>query len=68
MLLSCGKPAFVEDQALHIVGQIDQHDLGLGTLDPDCADEQHHMRLLLRQSATLFCAARIRILNIATQS
>jgi len=29
----------VEDQALHIVGHIGQHDLGLGTLEADVADE-----------------------------
>jgi hypothetical protein len=45
--LSYGKPAFVEDQALHIVSKIDQHDLGLGTLEADGGDEQSHMRLLL---------------------
>ncbi len=45
--LSCGKPAFVEDQVLHIVCQISEHDLGLGTLDQDGADEKPHMRLLL---------------------
>jgi hypothetical protein len=33
--LSCGKPAFVEDQALHVMHQIGQHDLGLGPLDAD---------------------------------
>lgn len=47
--LSYGKPAFVEDQALHIVGQISEHDLGLGTFDPDGTDEQTHMCLLLRK-------------------
>ena len=49
MQLSFGKPAFVEDQALHIVFQMSEHDLGLGTLDPDGTDEQTHMRLLLRK-------------------
>jgi hypothetical protein len=39
----------VEDQALHIVGQISEHDLGLGAFDPDGTDEQTHMRLLLRK-------------------
>ncbi len=39
----------MEDQALHIIHQIGQHDLGLGTLDPDRTDEQPHMRLLLRK-------------------
>jgi len=39
----------VEDQALHIVCQIGEHDLGLGTLDHDGTDEQPDMRLLLRK-------------------
>lgn len=34
----------MEDQAHHIVGQIREHDLGLGTLEGDCADEQPHMQ------------------------
>jgi hypothetical protein len=35
----------VEDQATHFVGEVDQHDRGLGALDTDGADEQTHMRL-----------------------
>ena len=39
----------MEDQALHIVGKIGERDLGLGSLDADRADEQGHVRLLLRK-------------------
>ena len=31
-------PSFVEDQAVHVVGQVGQRDLGLGALDADGAD------------------------------
>ena len=41
--------SFVEDEALHIVGKIGERDLGLGALDADRADEQGHVRLLLRK-------------------
>ena len=37
----------MEDQAVHIVGQIGQRDLGVGALDADGADEQPHVGLLL---------------------
>ncbi len=53
--LSCGEPAFVEDQALHVVGQIGQHDLGLRPPDADGADEQPHMCLLLRKDVFDSC-------------
>jgi hypothetical protein len=53
--LSFGKPGFVEGQALSIVGQIGQHDLGLGPLDPDGKDEQPHLRLLLRKDVLHSC-------------
>jgi hypothetical protein len=39
----------MEDQAAHIIGEVDEHDLGLGALDPDGADEQPHVRFLLRK-------------------
>lgn len=55
MQLSCGKPPFVEDQALHVISQIGKHDLGLRALDPDGADEQPHMRLLLRKEVFDSC-------------
>ena len=42
-------PSFVEYQTVHVVGQIDQRDFGLGTLDADGADEQAHLGLLLRE-------------------
>lgn len=47
--LSCRAPSFVEDQAVHVVGQIGQRDLGLGAFDADRADEQPHPGLLLRE-------------------
>jgi hypothetical protein len=37
----------MEDQAFHIIGEVDEHDLGLGAFDVDGADEQSHVRLLL---------------------
>jgi len=36
--LSCRCPTLVEDQAVHIVGEVGQCDLGLGALDADGAD------------------------------
>ena len=42
-------PSFVEDQAVHVAGQIGERDLGLGALDADGADEQPHLGLLLRE-------------------
>ncbi len=36
----------MEDQAVHVVGEIGQRDLGLGALDADGADEQPHLVLL----------------------
>lgn len=39
----------MEDQALHIVSQIDEGDLGLGALDADRADKQPHVRFFLRK-------------------
>ena len=37
----------MEDQAAHVVGQIDQYNFGLGALDADGADEQTHAGDLL---------------------
>jgi hypothetical protein len=42
-------PSFVEDQALHVVSQIDEGDLGLGTFDTNGPYEQCHMRFFLRK-------------------
>ncbi len=39
----------MEDQAIHVAGQIGERDLGLGALDADGADEQPHLGLLLRE-------------------
>jgi hypothetical protein len=39
----------VEDQALHILGEVDACDLGLCAFDADGTDEQAHMRLILRK-------------------
>ena len=39
-------PSFVEDQAVHVVGEVGEGDLGFGALDADSADEQHHLVLL----------------------
>jgi hypothetical protein len=52
MQLSCDKSAFVEDQAPHIISQ---NDLSLRALDPDGADEQPHLRLLLRKDVFDSC-------------
>jgi len=57
LLFSCGfpdhrahlsrrYPSFVEDQAVHVVGEVGERDLGLGALDADGADEQPHLVLL----------------------
>lgn len=46
--LSCRAPSFVEDQAVHVVGQIGQRDLGLGAFDADrAADPPLRLELLL---------------------
>lgn len=45
--LSHHRPPFVEDQAVHVVGQIGQRDLGLSALDADGADKQPHLVLLV---------------------
>lgn len=34
-----GCPSFVEDQAVHVVGEVGQRDFGFGALDADGADE-----------------------------
>ena len=39
-------PSFMEDQAMHVVSQIGEGDLGLGALDADGADEQAHLVFL----------------------
>ena len=49
MHLSCGRPSLVEDQALHVIGEINEHDLGFITLDADGADIKPHMRFLLHE-------------------
>ena len=41
--LSCRCPSFVEDQSVHIVGEIGERDLGFRALDADGADEQGHV-------------------------
>lgn len=38
----------MEDQPVHVVGQVGERDLGLGAGDADGADEQAHFRLLMR--------------------
>ena len=45
----------MEDQALHIVGEVDEHDLGLGALEADGANEQAHVCLLLRKNMLDLC-------------
>jgi hypothetical protein len=47
--LSRRRPCFVEDQAVHVEGQIGERDFRLGALDADGADEQAHFRLLMRK-------------------
>ena len=32
-------PPLVENQAVHVVGEVSEHDLGFGTLDADGPDE-----------------------------
>ena len=49
MHLSCRCLPLVEDQALHIVGEVDEGDLGFGTFDADGSNEQPHVRFLLRE-------------------
>lgn len=44
--LFLGGAAFVEDQAVDIVGEVGERDLRLGTRDADGADEQRHLVLL----------------------
>ena len=39
----------MKDQALHVIGEINEYDLGFCTLDADGADIKPHMRLLLRE-------------------
>ena len=39
----------MEEQAFHIIGEVDEHDLGLGALEADGADKQPHVALLLRE-------------------
>ncbi len=45
--LAHGGPSVVEDQAVHVLGQIDERDLGLGAVQADGADGQAHDCLLL---------------------
>jgi hypothetical protein len=45
--LSPLRPSLVENQTAHVVGEVDQYDLGLGALDADGAYEQTHVRLFL---------------------
>lgn len=45
--LSHRRPSLVEDQAVHIVGEVGQCDLGFGALDADGADKQPHMMLFM---------------------
>ena len=44
--LSRRSPAFVEDQAVDVVGQVGEHDLRFGSGDADGADEKPHLVLL----------------------
>ena len=39
----------MEDQTARIVSEVDERDLGLGPLETNSADEQPHVRLLLRE-------------------
>jgi hypothetical protein len=43
---ACRCLSLVEDQAVHIAGEVGQRDLGLGAFDADGADEQPHLVLL----------------------
>lgn len=36
----------MEDQAVHVVGEVGERDLGLGAFDADGANEQPHLVLL----------------------
>ena len=40
------RSSLVEDQAVHVVGEVGEVDLGLGALDADGADEQPHLVFL----------------------
>jgi hypothetical protein len=44
--LSHSCPSFVEDQAVHVVCEVGEGDLGLGALDADGADKQPHLVFL----------------------
>ena len=50
----------MEDQAVHIVGQIGEGDPGLGTLDADGTDEQPLLVLLMGEHV-LDAGARLRL-------
>ena len=41
--------SLVEDQAFHIVGQVDQRDLGFSASDADGSDKQSHLAFLLSE-------------------
>ena len=47
-LSRCGA-GLVEDQPLHVEGQVGERDLGFGAADADGADEQAHDRLLVSE-------------------
>ena len=46
----------MEDQAAHIVGEVDEGDLGLSAVQADGADEERHVRLFLREDMFDPCA------------
>ena len=54
----------MEEQAVHVVGEVGQRDLGFGTLDADGADEQAHDRLLMREHV-LDAGADLRLGGVA---
>jgi len=45
--LSRGRPSFMEDEAVKVVGQIGQGQFGLRTSQSDCADEKAKAPLLM---------------------
>ena len=47
--LSHRRPSFVEDQAVHIVGEVGERDLSLGALNADGTNEHAHLGFLLRE-------------------
>ena len=47
--LPCGSPSFMEDQAVKIVGEIGECELGLCTRKTDGADEQTISSFLMRE-------------------